>query len=220
MKWTYNMKLLLSLSFFTAFGFGLIAILVRMNKMDRFDKFITTYIQDFETPFLTNIMRFFTYVGSMSFIHIFAFVIFIIFYFFLNYRSELLLFIVVLLGSHYLFRLLKQLFQRARPDFNRLIEIGGYSFPSGHATNALCIYGVLTFVLWHHIPTRWGRIMLPIFSLFMILSIGLSRIYLGVHYPSDVLAGYLAGGFLLTIVIWGYQLIVVKIDERTFRNPS
>ena len=130
-------------------------------------------------------------------------------------RSKLLLFIIVLLGSHNLFRLLKQLFKRARPDFHRLIEIGGYSFPSGHATNALSIYGILTFVLWHHIPAPWGRIILFIFSIFMILSIGLSRIYLGVHYPSDVLAGYFAGGFLLTMIIGCYQFVIVKIDERT-----
>lgn len=218
MMWTFNLKLFLSLSCFTAFGFSLIAFLVHMNQMDRFDELITTYIQDFETSFLTDIMQFFTYIGSMTFIHILAFVIFIIFYFILNYRSELLLFIIVLLGSHYFFRLLKQFFKRTRPDFYRLIEIGGYSFPSGHATNALSIYGILIFVLWHHIPSRWGRIILSVFSIFMILSIGLSRIYLGVHYPSDVLAGYFAGGFLLTIIIGCYQLAVVKMDERMSRN--
>lgn len=215
MKGPYNFKLFLLLSFFFAFGFGLIAILVLLNKMDRFDKLVTTYIQHFETSFLTNIMQLFTYIGSMSFIHILAFVIFIIFYFFLKDQSKLLLFIIVLLGSHYLFRLLKQLFKRARPDVHRLIEIGGYSFPSGHATNALCIYGILTFVLWHHIPARWGRIILSIFSFFIIFSIGLSRIYLGVHFPSDVLAGYFAGGFLLTMIIGSYQLVIVKIDERS-----
>lgn len=215
MKWPYNFKLFLSLSLFFAFGFGLIAILVRLNKLNRFDKIITTYIQDFETSFLTTIMQFFTYIGSMSFIHILAFVIFIIFYFFVKDHSKLLLFIIVLLGSHYLFRLLKQLFKRARPDFHRLIEIGGYSFPSGHATNAFGIYGILIFVLWQHSPARWGRIILSIFSFFMILSIGLSRIYLGVHYPSDVLAGYFAGGFLLTMIIGCYQFVIVKIDERT-----
>lgn len=215
MKWSYNFKLFLLLGFFFAFGFGLIAILVRLNKMDRFDKLVTTYIQDFETAFLTNIMQLFTYIGSMSFIHILAFVIFILFYFFLKDRSKLLLFIIVLLGSHYLFRLLKQLFKRARPDVHRLIEIGGYSFPSGHVTNAFGIYGILTFVLWHHIPASWGRIILSLFSIFMILSIGLSRIYLGVHYPSDVLAGYFAGGFLLTVIIGCYQFVIVKIDERT-----
>lgn len=215
MKWPYNFKSFLSLSLFFAFGFGLIAILVRLNKLDRFDHIITTYIQDLETLFLTTIMRFFTYIGSMSFIHMLAFVIFILFYFFLKDRSKLLLFIIVLLGSHYLFRLLKQLFKRERPDFHRLIEIGGYSFPSGHATNALCIYGILIFVLWQHIPARWGRIILSIFSFFMIFSIGLSRIYLGVHYPSDVLAGYFAGGFLLTIIIGCYQFVIVKIDERS-----
>jgi undecaprenyl-diphosphatase len=106
--------------------------------------------------------------------------------------------------------LLKQLFQRARPDLHRLIEIGGYSFPSGHATNAITVYGILSFLLWNHIATRRGRILLLFSSTFIIFSIGFSRIYLGVHYPSDVIAGYFVGGFWLIVAIWTYQFVMEK----------
>lgn len=196
---------------FTIFGFTLISILIKTNNIEHFDHAIITFVQNFETSTLTNLMLFFTDVGSGSSIHIFAFIIFIIFYFFLKYRVELLLFIIVLLSSHYLFRALKHMFQRSRPDLHRLVEIGGYSFPSGHATNAICIYGILTFVLWRHIPSFAGRFLLLSISTFMILAIGISRVYLGVHYPSDVLAGYFAGGCLLTIVIWIYHFALVKM---------
>ena len=192
-------------------GFTMISILIKGNHIEHFDHAIITFVQSFENPTLTNIMLFFTEVGSGSSIHIFAFIIFIVFYFFLKYRVELLLFIIVLLGSHYLFRALKHMFQRSRPDLHRLVEIGGYSFPSGHATNAICIYGILTFVLWRHIPSLAGRYLLLFISTFMILAIGISRVYLGVHYPSDVLAGYFAGGCLLTIVIWSYHFALVKM---------
>ncbi|MET0786922.1 MAG: phosphatase PAP2 family protein [Paenisporosarcina sp.] len=212
MESKYNGKLFLLLSSLTGFGFILMAILVSLNLMVRFDKSIINFAQNFETPFLTKIMHFFTYIGSGYSIHTFAFIIFIVFYFFIKNRAELLLFIVVLLGSHYLFRILKQLFKRARPELHRLIEIGGYSFPSGHATNAICIYGVLTFILWRYIPSRFGRILLSTFCIFMVLSIGLSRIYLGVHYPSDVIAGYFAGGFWLSIAIGCFQFVKVKVD--------
>lgn len=202
----------LLLSCFTALGFILIAFMVGQKQIEQFDRAIATFIQSFETPFSTNMMLFFTNIGSGTSINIIAFIIFIIFYFFLKFRAELLLFIVVLLGSHYLFRVIKLLFKRERPDLHRLIEIGGYSFPSGHATNAICIYGILTFILWRHIPSRIGRYLLLSFSTFMILMIGISRIHLGVHNPSDVLAGYFAGGCWLTIAIWGYHVALVKLN--------
>lgn len=207
-----NDKLLLLLICFTALGFILIAFMVEQKQIGQFDSLIATFIQSFETPFSTKMMLFFTNIGSGTSINIIAFIIFIIFYFFLKFRAELLLFIVVLLGSHYLFRVIKLLFERERPDLHRLIEIGGYSFPSGHATNAICIYGILTFILWRHIPSRIGRFLLLSFSTFMILMIGISRIYLGVHYPSDVLAGYFAGGCWLTIAIWSYHVALVKLN--------
>lgn len=207
-----NDKLFLLLSCFTALGFILIAFMVEQKQIGQFDSPIATFIQSFETPFSTNMMLFFTKIGSGTSINIIAFFIFIIFYFFLKFRAELLLFIVVLLGSHYLYRVIKLLFKRERPDLHRLIEIGGYSFPSGHATNAICMYGILTFILWRHIPSRIGRFLLLSFSTFMILMIGISRIYLGVHYPSDVLAGYFAGGCWLTIAIWSYHVALVKLN--------
>ncbi|MFC3884019.1 phosphatase PAP2 family protein [Bacillus songklensis] len=109
---------------------------------------------------------------------------------------------------------LKQFFHRTRPDLHRLIEIEGYSFPSGHAMSACTVYGMLSFLLWRHIPTRWGRGILILISITMILTIGMSRIYLGVHYPSDIIGGYFASGFWLAMAIWFYQRYQEKRDKR------
>lgn len=178
------------------------------------DKAILSSIQSLETSFLTATMKFFSLIGSGSSINIIAFISVLFLYLFFQYESELLLFALVLIGSHYFFRFLKIIFQRGRPDFHQLIEIGGYSFPSGHAMNAITVYGILLFLLWRNIPTRMGRIILATFCILMIFSIGFSRIYLGVHYPSDVLAGYFAGGFWLIVAIWFFQFIKRKINER------
>ncbi|MEH7613670.1 phosphatase PAP2 family protein, partial [Gottfriedia acidiceleris] len=132
----------------------------------------------------------------------------------LNHRSELILFIAALIGSNILCVLLKLFFHRARPDLHRLIEISGYSFPSGHATNAMTVYGILTFILWRNIRTKSGRSLLIITSLIMILLIGISRIYLGVHFPSDVIAGYFTGGFWISTAIWYYQRYKERQYER------
>jgi len=201
-------------SLITFIGFCTIAILVSGNQIVGFDMTIISFVQGFETPFLTPIMKFFTFVGSGNSIKVLTAISVIILFFFFKFRSKLILFIVVMIGSHYVFRLLKSMFHRARPDLHRLIEIGGYSFPSGHATNAITFYGILSYLLWHIIPTRFGRTLLVLVCTAMIVMIGLSRIYLGVHYPSDVLGGYCAGGFWLILAIWIYQFVMKKVHER------
>ncbi|MNP70769.1 Phosphatidylglycerophosphatase B [compost metagenome] len=86
-----------------------------------------------------------------------------------------------------------------------MIDVNGFSFPSGHSMAAFSLYGVMAFLLWRHTLTSIGRGVLIAFSVAMILMIGISRIYLGVHYPSDVLGGFLASGCWLSISIWFYQ---------------
>jgi undecaprenyl-diphosphatase len=210
-----NSKVRFSLLLITLVGFVSMIPLIKAKDIFYLDELIITFIQSLENPFLTATMKFFSYIGSGSFINIIVVLGAIVLYFVLHDRSEILLFVLVLMGSHYIFRFLKEIFHRARPDLHRLIEIGGYSFPSGHATNAMTVYGILSFLLWRHIPTSRGRKLLILFSTIMIFTIGFSRIYLGVHYPSDVLGGFFVGAFWLMVSIWCFQYIKEKIYEKT-----
>lgn len=198
------------ISLFALIAFCIVAILIRADKVVVFDSSIISAVQSQESPSLTTIMEFFTVVGSTQVVVVLT--LFIIFFLFkvLHHRLELLLFMGVVAGSPILNFVLKEFFQRARPDFHRLIEIGGYSFPSGHAMNAFTVYGILSFLLWRHIFNRSGRTLLLLFCTFFIIMIGVSRIYLGVHYPSDVIGGYLAGGFWLATSIWFFQWYVER----------
>jgi len=137
-------------------------------------------------------------------------------YFVLKHRIELILFVSVLVGTPIINQILKQFFHRARPDLHRLIEAGGYSFPSGHAMNAFAVYGIIAFLLWHHIPTHLGRTILILISSGFIIMIGASRIYLGVHYPSDIIGGYFASAFWLSSAIWFFQKYKEKQSQRKF----
>jgi undecaprenyl-diphosphatase len=186
-------------------GFGLMAALVNGDKVVEFDRIIIGAVQGIETAWLTSVMEFFTWVGSTKVVVVLSLVVIFFLYKVLHHRSELILFIAVVAGTPILNHYLKAFFHRARPDFHRLIEIGGYSFPSGHAMNAFTMYSVVAFLLWRHIATRLGRTLLILLSGIMIVMIGLSRIYLGVHYPSDIIGGYFASGFWLTAAIWFFQ---------------
>lgn len=87
--------------------------------------------------------------------------------------------------------ILKNIVRRARPDHLRLIKQGGYSFPSGHAMIAICVYGYILYLVVTCIKNKLLKIILSFFLILLIISIGISRIYVGVHYPTDVICGYL-----------------------------
>ena len=84
------------------------------------------------------------------------------------------------------------------------MDAKGYSFPSGHAMMAMALYAIIVFFFWHHVKTTGNRIVLVLFAAFMIIIIGTSRIYLGVHYPSDIIGGYAASGLWVMIMIMVY----------------
>jgi undecaprenyl-diphosphatase len=209
-----SVKLLLTrafiISLFSLLAFGIVAALIRAEMIVDFDHTIIRAVQSLESPFLTTLMEFFTVVGSTQVVIVLCLVIIFVLYKVLHQRRELILFIAVVAGSPLLNLLLKEIFQRARPDLHRLIEIGGYSFPSGHAMNAFTVYGILTFLLWRHIFNRSGRTLLLLFSAFVVFMIGISRIYLGVHYPSDIIGGYFASGFWIAASIWFFQWYVER----------
>ncbi|MFJ7974440.1 phosphatase PAP2 family protein [Peribacillus sp. NPDC096379] len=193
------------ISLFSLIGFCVMAILVSGKRIVQFDQSVISFIRGFESSVVTSIMKFFTFIGSLPFVLVISLIALILLDKVLKHRIELLLFIVVMIGTPLLNQVLKFVFQRARPDFHRLIEVEGFSFPSGHAMSAFAVYGILSFLLWRHIPTRLGRVTLIMFSSLFILMIGVSRIYLGVHYPSDIIGGYFASSCWLAIAIWIFQ---------------
>jgi undecaprenyl-diphosphatase len=107
--------------------------------------------------------------------------------------------ITIAISSLGLMLLLKQLFQRKRPLSPLLKAAKGLSFPSGHAIMAVTFYGVLIYILQHSITIDWLKWSVTFLVIVLIISIGLSRIYLRVHYASDVAAGFIIGLLWLLI---------------------
>ncbi len=96
--------------------------------------------------------------------------------------------------------ILKNLFLRERPDLLQLVEVSGHSFPSGHSMNSMIFYGFFAFMILKNMKHR-GKYAISGALGLLVLMIGISRIYLGVHYASDVLAGFIIGLAWLVIFI-------------------
>lgn len=104
-------------------------------------------------------------------------------------------------GSGLMTLLIKSIVMRFRPDMMPIITETGYSFPSGHSVTAVCFYGYLAFLYWAYGKSALLRRVGIIGAAIMILGIGISRIYLGVHFPTDVIGGYIGGLMWLSLSI-------------------
>ncbi|MBU5346461.1 phosphatase PAP2 family protein [Paenibacillus lautus] len=193
------------ISIISLIGFVTLAALVKRQSLATFDLAILTTVQAWEQPLITDIAIGLSFIGSIGPVIVLCLIVIAVLYWVLGHRMEILLLIVVVFGSSILNLLLKWVFQRARPDIHRLIEITGYSYPSGHSMVAFSFYSVLAYLLWRHIDSRAGRGILISISVTMILGIGLSRVYLGVHYPSDIVGGYLAACAWLAFLVRSYE---------------
>lgn len=106
-----------------------------------------------------------------------------------------------LLGITIINNLLKVIIKRPRPNINRLVTETGYSFPSGHSITSMVFYGYLIYLIYKYIDNKKIKIPLIIILSLLIVTIGFTRIYLGVHYTSDVIGGFLLGVAYLIIFI-------------------
>lgn len=171
------------------------------RELGAFDDAIADPIHQLRSPGLTRIMQIVTWMGDRTAYIIFTISLFIFFY--LRYRSFIfpLQTTMVLLIAGGLNRWLKNLIDRSRPTAEHLVEATSMSFPSGHAMSSIAFFGFLIYLVWRLISIDWIRWLLSFVLGLLILLIGFSRVYLGVHYPSDVLAGYAAGGSCLAVFI-------------------
>lgn len=164
-------------------------------------KIISTFlISDFATP----IAKFITNFGGAIFLITLTVILFILIK---NKKIGLSIFsnLVIITGLN---QLLKRILQRPRPTEFRIIEETGYSFPSGHSMVSMAFYGYLIYLIYKYVKNKYVKWISIVLLGILICSIGVSRIYLGVHYTSDVL-----GGFLLSI---SYLILFISSVNKFF----
>ena len=177
--------------------FSFLAYFVLEGKTGEFDSFIYKIVTFNKTDFISGFYKFITNFASGIMVGIISLVFLIIFK---NKRYGGFIFLNVF-NIFVLNFLLKLLFMRDRPYELMIIDEVGYSFPSGHAMAALGFYGFIIYLLWHFNLTKSVKIIFSMLLGVLIILIGVSRIYLGVHYASDVLAGYMVSLAYLILYI-------------------
>lgn len=166
-------------------------------------KFISTYLI---SDFLTPIAKFITNFGGAIYLIVMSIILFVIIK-----NKKIGIAIILNLGIVTLLnQLLKMILQRPRPEEYRIINESGYSFPSGHSMVSMAFYGFLVYLIYKNIKNKYLKWSLIIILGVLIISIGISRIYLGVHYTSDVLAGFLVSISYLIIYTSTINRFLVK----------
>jgi undecaprenyl-diphosphatase len=173
----------------------------------KFDAQVRAAVHSCASPPLTSTMFAVSFMGSAGLI-LAAALAFAVFRYF-RWRGAAIWLAVTLAGALMLDVALKFAFHRPRPVpfFGEVPST--YSFPSGHSLFSFCFYGVLAGLLADRARSTWLQILIWTAAAVLVLAIGISRIYLGVHYPSDVIAGFLAG------TIWTATMVGVdRVRQR------
>lgn len=208
-----SLELLIVLALFVAsvlvFAF-LVNRIFRLQK-DAFDFQVFEYLSKYISDLNTDIMVFITFFGAHNFLVPANIILISYFLFIKKHRWYSIKVPVVAIGSVAMMFLLKLFFSRPRPLTPLLEDVRGFSFPSGHAMSSMTFYGLLVYLVWKNVVNKWLRLLLVSALCLFILTIGFTRVYLRVHYTSDVLAGLSVGLIWLVLSIY----IMGRIEKYT-----
>ncbi|MDQ6788392.1 MAG: phosphatase PAP2 family protein [Acidobacteriota bacterium] len=217
----FGLRLLLGLiaAIISLVLFGWLAEEIFEGATISFDENVRNAVHATATPMLTEAMKIFTFLGSTVFLAgLFVVVAAALYY--LKRKRALVLFTIAMVGEVILLTALKASFHRARPDpFFEYALPSSFSFPSGHSLSSFCFYGILAWLVTARMENRNLKILVWMLAAALVLLIGLSRVYLGVHYPSDVLAGYAAGlVWIVTVALGDFFLKRRTVSESKNKN--
>lgn len=189
----------LGVAVLSLFLFAWIAENVSHDRTAHFDNAVRMRIHEYASPALTKAMIVISFVGGDG-LTVGAILGIALFTYLRWWRATLWL-AVSIVGALVLELSLKYAFHRARPAAFFVKLPHSYSFPSGHALFSFCFFGVLAGLLMGRIRSRFAQVLIWMAAATLVVAIGFSRIYLGVHYPSDVIAGYLAASLWVSTLL-------------------
>ena len=176
--------------------FIVLTILVVLGLTKEFDEVVYAMVRSLESHFFDKYFIYITKMGNETTIIGLVIVLLL-----LLKNKERMLVIMSTVLSVISNQIIKHIVRRPRPDVLKLIKQGGYSFPSGHSMISVAVYGLLMYFVLTKIKNKYLKYGISILLGILIISIGISRIYVGVHYVSDVLSGFILAIFELIIII-------------------
>jgi undecaprenyl-diphosphatase len=189
-------------------GFAMLAEQVMAGATLHADESILRMMERMGAPWLDNVALEVTALGARVVVWMVVLVASVFMWSSRHHYSAALLW-VSMIGAGFVNAALKVSFNRPRPDVFpwRTQHVGLASFPSGHAMTSVVVYGTLAFLIARLAPTKLLRRITWVTAILVILLIGWSRLYLGVHYPSDVLAGFVMGAAWAIICALGIEAV-------------
>lgn len=189
------------MSLFLVFSlvFGVIALFHESRLGQWIDREVYEFIYASESFIMTAFMLGFTQLGEVMSMIVMSLIMIAILMLY-RLKTHTLFFVTTMIISSILIPVMKNSFDRERPSLLRLIEISGFSFPSGHATGSTIFFGSLMSII--NKTNLNHKAVLYALCGFFILMISSSRVYLGVHYPTDVIAGIIVGTAVVAGASW------------------
>jgi membrane-associated phospholipid phosphatase len=191
--------------------FGYVAHEVFLDQEEAFDQRAFHYLGKYVvSPGLTGFMKAITWCASKTFLQI-AYGVVVLIYLFRKDWKRAAEIGVIGLGGFIINFVMKLSFQRDRPSDPMIDPLRNFSFPSGHATSGFIFYGLLAYLVWKSALPEWLRVTIISLLIIFSLTIGFCRVYLRMHYATDVIAGFAIGLSFLLFAIW----MMEKFKERT-----
>ena len=191
--------------------FTIITYFIFSNQINHLDTLVHSYILGIRNKNLTSILLTITNISSAYALIVLSILLLII----IKEKKIPLLITLNLICSYTLNAFAKVIFTRPRPVGINLIEEAGFSYPSGHSMVSMAYYGFIAYLIYKKQTNKLIKTIIIISLLLTILLVGFSRIYLGVHYLSDVI-----GGFLLSIIYLMIFIKYSKIEKKWFHENN
>lgn len=209
-----ELAVVILLFIFCLVAFAVLAFGVLKLGNEHFDLLVFDKVGAIVTPATTRFMQVITFFGNHKFLIPANLLLIVYFLFIKKHRWYSIKVPVIATGGVLLMFVLKYIFNRPRPLIPLLEPVKGLSFPSGHAMMSMSFYGLLIFLVWENVYDRFWKWFYTTALLLFILLIGFTRIYLRLHYFSDVIAGFAVGVIWLSLSIY----VMRKIERYSRRK--
>lgn len=190
--------------------FGIVAWRVHAGGVTVMDTYVRGVVKGLQTESSLTFFSHYTKLGSAIGI-VTVLIISLLVFWRKRYYAAMIVYPMGILTTHLVNKGIKEIMKRDRPSLNETLDALGYSFPSGHAMLSIMTFGFLTYIIVANLKSVTGKYVITILIGVVIISIGLSRVILNVHYPTDILAGYCVGGILLIMAIYCHRLLTERL---------